>query len=269
MSDSDESNSLPWVPGPSAKDGLTEAVRELNLTSNNHAGENTPPEDLSDTASHSSTSEADMQQGPINDDNGAESLTVSNTVTVTTTPASEEMAQSRPRLTPFVPPTAQGLTEQTQTQDPDDEYKVIERAEQLWLLMKKHRSYEQRAKLRGLLIKNLLENDLTPIWAIRRDHEPRPQYIQYSPAMLALTKRHARELSQLAYTELFAISRQEKERADEFEEITEAIYVRENDSNYNKAANRCASIISKYQTHVSQDTMTTECVNCQTLKNSA
>ena len=347
MSDGDESNSLLWVQGPLAKDGLTEAVRDLNLTSvrnskialtddrvnecvalwqndiastqvivsenplpelqtmlldkssvtstgsaspmqplkrkrgeensilalpkpnekpqrtvsipcrtnkvtfvlqNNPAGENTPPEDLSDTASQSSASEAEMQQGPSNDDNGAESLTVSNTVTVITTPTNEVVEQPRPRLTPFVPPTAQGVTEKTQTQDPDDEYKVIERAEQLWLLMKKHRSYEQRAKLRGLLIKNLLENDITPIWAIRRDHEPRPQYIQYSPAMLALTKRHARELSQLAYTELFATSRQEKERADEFQEITEAIYVRENDNNYNKAANRCAAIISKYRT---------------------
>ena len=231
--------------------------RRLNKVSfilqNNSAAAKLNTEKLEDSSSssNSSASEAEMLvERDEDDDLEAVDLEVASHVTVHTSDPTVEPGTSNSAMLPpvpqkIVPPASASLTEETQTLDPDEEYQVIPKAEQIWLLMKKHRSYQQRARLRGLLIRNLLENGMTPLWAIRRDHEPRPQYIQYSPSMIEMTKRHARELAQLASSELLSLSREEKDRADEYQEITEAIYVRESDLDFSKANKRCASIIAK------------------------
>jgi len=152
-------------------------------------------------------------------DQNPNEMIVESTVEVRTTPSNAGVGMSNQPSRP----RSNALTEQTQTQDPDDQYQVITKAEPLWLLMKKHRAYEQRAKLRSSLLNNLLVNDITPMWALRRHYEPRPQYIVFSPAMLELSQKHAREVTHLAYSELLTKAAEEKERADEFEEITKQI----------------------------------------------
>ena len=88
-------------------------------------------------------------------------------------------------------------TEATQTFEAQPpEYVVFDKAMAIWLLSKKHRSYQQRAILRARLIEDLLDLSMTPLWALRQDYRPWPQYIEMSPGLIAMYKRHAFELAQ-------------------------------------------------------------------------
>ena len=139
--------------------------------------------------------------------------------------------------------------EATQTTDGQpEENKVHEKALQIWLLSKNHRSYEQRATLRSRLIRNLLKEGLTPRWALRKDYEPRPQYVETTTAMLALIKCHAFEIATQARDDLNAKATEEQIRADEYLNIVQSIYVKEGTpADFFKAEARIVEIIGKYR----------------------
>ena len=139
------------------------------------------------------------------------------------------------------------MTEATQTSEPAPEYVVNAKALQIWLLSKKHRSYQQRATMRAAHIQDLLEEAMTPIWCIRKDAEPRPQYIELTAPMLALTKRHAREIAEQARLDLLQRSEEEGARADEYLTITHGIYAKHKDNNAFKAEARIVEILGKYK----------------------
>ena len=139
-------------------------------------------------------------------------------------------------------------TESTQTFDhrPDDVV-IHPKALPIWLLSKKHRSYEQRATLRARLMTSCLKTSITPRWALRKDQEPRPQYITNTPAMLLLQKRHALEITEQARNDLLARASEEGQRADDYLSITHQIYAKENDSNSFKAEARIVEIMTRYK----------------------
>jgi len=185
------------------------------------------------------------------------SMSVDEQAAGATTPAAS--SASLPRATGTHPPeqiresgprrVAQ-LDESEATQTPmdlaPDQFSVNPKAMDIWLLSKKHRSYEQRATLRARLIEDHLKHGTVPLWALRRDYEPRPQYIECTPEMLALTKRHAREVAQQALNDLEAKAAEEQVKADDFLNITQQIYVKENDVNFFQAESRIVDIIDKY-----------------------
>lgn len=126
------------------------------------------------------------------------------------------------------------------------EVEIIPKATPIWLLSKKHRAYEQRADLRSRLIEDLLKHSMVPSWALRQDYVERPPYIECTPAMLELTQRHAREVATQARDDLLITATEERERADDFLNIVQGIYVKEGNRDFFKAESRIVEIIARY-----------------------
>ena len=138
-------------------------------------------------------------------------------------------------------------TEATQTAEvKPPEYVVNSKAMAIWLLSKKHRSYEQRATLRARLIDDLLKLSMAPLWTIRRDYLPRPQYVVMTPGLLALYKRHAMEVAAQARDDLLLAASEEGSKADEYLNLTQTIYIKHKDNDFFKAESRIVDIIDKY-----------------------
>ena len=167
--------------------------------------------------------------------------------TVETTTAMEEEADSdADDLLPVM--RHRIATEATQTPDlRPDEVVILPQALPIWLLSKKHRSFEQRARLRARLLTSCLRTSITPRWALRKDQEPRPQYIENTAGMLTLMKRHAREVTEQARDDLEAKSQEEGQRADDYLSITHGIYAKAEDANSFKAEARIVEIMSRYK----------------------
>ena len=146
-----------------------------------------------------------------------------------------------------IPGPSRAITEPTQMEDPDEEYMVIPRATDIWLLMKKHHAYEQRHRLRAAQLQGLMQQEITPMWAIRRDQEQRPQFLTTTPEQIDLARTHARELCELTYVELLTRESEDHEKADDYEAIVRDIYRREVDPDIELAMRRCEMILAKYR----------------------
>ena len=85
----------------------------------------------------------------------------------------------------FEPRTNEGT--QTSIQET---YVIRPEAAKVWLIAKKHRTYEQRARLRAAHIQASLKASKTPMWALRRDYNPKPPYLEFTAGMDALQRRH-------------------------------------------------------------------------------
>lgn len=148
----------------------------------------------------------------------------------------EDFLRTYDREMDAAPAKEPGVSEGTQTSETKkDEYMVQRDALDIWHLEKKHRTYEQRARLRALYLKSLLNQGMGPAWCIRRDNIQRPSFVEPTDEMAALTRRLSREVAEQAMRDLLRRAREEKIRADHFAKVVKGIYDEVGNKDYNKA----------------------------------
>ena len=79
------------------------------------------------------------------------------------------------------------------------------------------------------------------MWALRRDLENLPPYLEFTSSMERLQKRHAWEIAQQAYMDQLQKSAVDKKAADTHMSLVKRVYDENNDSTFPQAEEKTGS----------------------------
>lgn len=127
--------------------------------------------------------------------------------------------------------------------------KIPSSAEPMWNCAKRHRTSEQKCKLRADTLATMLTDDLVPGYFMGVDKIPRffMKDGELPTRLTDMINRQARERTQVAIDYLRLEQAKEKSRADFYDQATKDLYAQEEDRSYEEAETLMVNLLTTYR----------------------